>query len=136
MSSRQAPAGDFDTDLTQLLPRLRVYALLLTRDSVRADDLVPRFVPPGHQLAGLTVPHPAQRVSLGPAPPAADHRAERSPYQQDVVPAATGERHDMREFKKAFRNLAGNQRRARLLSVLEGHAHRRSPVLPASRPAR
>jgi len=39
MSSRQAPTGDFDTDLTQLLPRLRIYALSLTRDPVRADDL-------------------------------------------------------------------------------------------------
>ena len=44
MSSRQAPTGDFDTDLTQLLPRLRVYALSLTRDSVRADDLVQQTV--------------------------------------------------------------------------------------------
>jgi len=40
MSSRQPPTGDFDTELTQLLPRLRAYALSLTRDSVRADDLV------------------------------------------------------------------------------------------------
>ena len=44
MSSRQAPTGDFDSDLTQLLPRLRVYALSLTRDSVRADDLVQQTV--------------------------------------------------------------------------------------------
>src|SRR4029079_13499325 len=35
MSSRQPPTGDFDTELTQLLPRLRAYALSLTRDSVR-----------------------------------------------------------------------------------------------------
>ena len=44
MSIRQAPTGDFDTDLTQLLPRLRVYALSLTRDSVRSDDLVQQTV--------------------------------------------------------------------------------------------
>ena len=44
MSIRQAPTGDFDTDLTQLLPRLRIYALSLTRDSVRADDLVQQTV--------------------------------------------------------------------------------------------
>ena len=44
MSSRQAPTGDFDTDLTQLLPRLRIYALSLTRNSVRADDLVQQTV--------------------------------------------------------------------------------------------
>ena len=44
MSIRQTPTGDFETDLTQLLPRLRVYALSLTRDSVRADDLVQQTV--------------------------------------------------------------------------------------------
>ena len=44
MSIRQAPTGDFETDLTQLLPRLRIYALSLTRDSVRADDLVQQTV--------------------------------------------------------------------------------------------
>ena len=44
MPSRQPPTGDFDTDLTQLLPRLRVYALSLTRDSVRADDLVQQTI--------------------------------------------------------------------------------------------
>jgi RNA polymerase sigma-70 factor, ECF subfamily len=44
MSSREPPTGDFDTDLTQLLPQLRVYALSLTRDSLRADDLVQQTV--------------------------------------------------------------------------------------------
>ena len=44
MSIRQTPTGDFDTDLTQQLPRLRIYALSLTRDSVRADDLVQQTV--------------------------------------------------------------------------------------------
>ncbi len=42
----------------------------------------------------------------------------------------------MREFKKAFRTLAGDQRRALLLTALEGHSTRGSPALPASRSAR
>src|SRR6476660_8821493 len=44
MSIREAPTGDFETDLTQLLPRLRIYALSLTRDPIRADDLVQQTV--------------------------------------------------------------------------------------------
>jgi hypothetical protein len=36
MSNRQAPAGDFDTDLTQLLPRLREQGLARSRP-VEAD---------------------------------------------------------------------------------------------------
>ena len=44
MSIRQAPTSDFDTNLTQLLPRLRVYAMSLTRDPSRADDLVQETV--------------------------------------------------------------------------------------------
>ena len=44
MSIRQPPIGDFETDLTKLLPRLRVYALALTRDAGRADDLVQQTV--------------------------------------------------------------------------------------------
>jgi len=58
MSIRQAPTGNFDSDLTQLLPRLRVYALSLTRDSVRADDLVQQTVVrslAGHSLVGADV---------------------------------------------------------------------------------
>ena len=31
----------------------------------------------------------------------------------------------MREFKKAFRTLAGGQRRALLLTALDGHSHER-----------
>ena len=44
MSIRQTPTGDFETDLTQPLPKLRVYALSLTRDVGRADDLVQQTV--------------------------------------------------------------------------------------------
>mgnify|MGYP006200577963 CR=1 FL=1 len=40
MSIPQTITGDFHVDLKALLPRLRIYALSLTRDRDRADDLV------------------------------------------------------------------------------------------------
>ena len=46
----QAPTGDFRANLTTLLPRLRIYAMSLTRDPDRADDLVQQTVL--HSLAG------------------------------------------------------------------------------------
>ena len=49
MSIAQTPiaqklTGDFHADLTTILPRLRIYALSLTRDPDRADDLVQQTV--------------------------------------------------------------------------------------------
>jgi len=135
MSSRQAPTGDFETDLTQLLPRLRVYALSLTRDSVRADDLVQQTVlqslagrnsfRPGTNfpgwlfriqrnefISGLRRERPI--VELNDAVVSTLSHAQRQ--ESGIV---------MREFKKAFRTLAGDQRRALLLTALEGHSHER-----------
>lgn len=44
MSNQQATIGNFHADLKTTLPRLRIYALSLTRDSDRADDLMQRTV--------------------------------------------------------------------------------------------
>jgi DNA-directed RNA polymerase specialized sigma24 family protein len=44
MSDQQATIGNFHADLKMILPRLRIYALSLTRDSDRADDLMQRTV--------------------------------------------------------------------------------------------
>ena len=44
MAVAQTMTGDFHTDLKGLLPRLRAYALSLTRDRDRADDLVQETV--------------------------------------------------------------------------------------------
>ena len=40
MSKSRTRASEFDSDLKDILPRLRVYALALTHDRDRADDLV------------------------------------------------------------------------------------------------
>ena len=130
MSSRQPPTGDFDTELTQLLPRLRVYALSLTRDSVHADDLVQQTVL--RSLLG--------RASFRPGTnfPGWIFRIQRNEFisglrrQRPTVPVDTAIAESlshpahqdsglvMREFVSAFAKLAPTQREALLLAVLEG----------------
>jgi RNA polymerase sigma-70 factor (ECF subfamily) len=135
MSNRQVPTGDFNTDLMQLLPRLRVYALSLTRDSVRADDLVQQTVlrslvgrrsfRPGTNFPGWLFRIQRNEFLSG-------LRRERPTIElNDAIVGAIPhpQRQEsgmaMREFKKAFRTLAGDQRRALLLAALEGHSHKR-----------
>jgi RNA polymerase sigma-70 factor (ECF subfamily) len=135
MSSRQAPTGDFETDLKQQLPRLRVYALALTRDSVRADDLVQQTVlrsligrnsfRPGTNFPGWLFRIQRNEFISG-------LRRERPTVELNDAISSTllhAQRQEsglvMREFKKAFRTLAADQRRALLLTALEGHSHER-----------
>ena len=133
MSSHQPPTSNFETDLTQLLPRLRVYALSLTRDSVRADDLVQQTVV--RSLAG--------RASFRPGTnfPGWLFRIQRNEFisglrrerptleLNDAISSTLTQPYRqesgivMREFMTAFRTLAGEQRRALLLTALEGHTH-------------
>jgi RNA polymerase sigma-70 factor (ECF subfamily) len=133
MSSRQAPTGDFDTDLTQLLPRLRIYALSLTRDSIRADDLVQQTVVrslagrksfrPGTNFPGWLFRIQRNEFISG-------LRRERPTVELSDAISSTllhAQRQEsglvMREFMKAFRTLAGGQRRALLMTALEGQSH-------------
>ena len=135
MSIRQAPTGDFETDLTQLLPRLRVYALSLTRNSVRADDLVQQTVlrslagrksfRPGTNFPGWLFRIQRNEFISG-------LRRERPTVELNDAISSTllhAQRQEsgivMREFKKAFRTLAGDQRHALLLTALAGHSHER-----------
>ena len=133
MSIRQAPTGDFDTDLTQLLPRLRIYALSLTRDSVRADDLVQQTVVrslagrksfrPGTNFPGWLFRIQRNEFISG-------LRRERPTVELNDAIVSTlsqPQRQEsgivMREFMTAFRTLAGEQRRALLMTALEGQSH-------------
>jgi RNA polymerase sigma-70 factor (ECF subfamily) len=133
MSIRQAPTGDFDTDLTQLLPRLRIYALSLTRDSVRADDLVQQTVVrslagrksfrPGTNFPGWLFRIQRNEFISG-------LRRERPTVELNDAISSTlsqPQRQEsgivMREFMTAFRTLAGDQRRALLQTALEGRTH-------------
>jgi RNA polymerase sigma-70 factor (ECF subfamily) len=133
MPSRHAPIGAFETDLTELLPRLRTYALSLTRDSVRADDLVQQTVlrslagrksfQPGTNFPGWLFRIQRNEFISG-------LRRERPTVELTEAIARTlsyAERQEsgiaMREFTTAFRTLADDQRQVLLLTALEGQSH-------------
>ena len=123
--------GDFHEQLTAILPRLRIYALVADaqprlgrRPGPRHRDQGagrPQELPARHQPGGLAVPHPAQRVHLRPAPPASDRsgRLRRSPNRCRIRPHQESGL-VMREFLTAFSKLAPTQREALLLAVVEG----------------
>ena len=133
MPRHEALTGDFQADLAMMLPRLRVYALSLTRDSDRADDLVQQTVL--QSLAGR------QSFRPGTNFPGWLLRIERNEFisalrrQRPTVELSeavantlsTPPRQEsgivMREFKAAFRTLAGTQRRTLLLTALEGDSY-------------
>jgi RNA polymerase sigma-70 factor (ECF subfamily) len=126
-------SGDFHADLKTLLPRLRVYALSLTRDRDRADDLVQQTVVKalagrgsfclGTNLAGwlmciernefisnLRRDRPTVCLDEGIL-----NSLSHPPGQESGMV--------MREFRAAFVCLPVNQREALLLMVLEGWSH-------------
>lgn len=133
MTQHNSLTGDFDADLVTLLPRLRVYALSLTRSSVRADDLVQQTVM--KSLAGRGSFHPGTNF------PGWLFRIQRNEFisglrrERDTVeltdamanrfshPPTQESGLVFQEFKKAFRTLALDQRRALLLTALEGDSH-------------
>lgn len=123
----------FHDDLKALLPRLRIYALSLTRDSDRADDLVQQSVlkslagrasfKPGTNFAGWMFRIQRnefisglrrQRPSVTLDDPAVAVLSHPPRQESGLV---------MREFKKAFHALPTGQREALLLVGLEGHAY-------------
>lgn len=126
-------SGDFHADLKTMLPRLRVYALSLTRDRDRADDLLQQTVMKA--LAGRA------SFCLGTNLAAWLMRIERNEFisnlRRDRPTVCLDEvilnslSHSpaqesglvMREFRKAFGCLPHNQREALLLMVLEGWSH-------------
>ncbi len=134
MSLPQTPTGDFHADLKALLPRLRVYALSLTRDRDRADDLVQETVV--KSLAGRNSFRSGTNFAawlfriqrnefisglrrLRPTVCLDDtiaNKLSHAPTQENGL--------IMREFTTAFRHLSGCQREALLLAVLEGWSYR------------
>jgi RNA polymerase sigma-70 factor, ECF subfamily len=134
MSIQQAPTGDFQSDLTTMLPRLRIYAMSLTRDSDHADDLVQQTIlnslvgrksfRPGTNFSGwlFRIERNEFISGLRRQRPTVDlddalaNTLSHAPRQENGIV--------MREFKKAFRILPGTQRKALLLTALEGHSHK------------
>lgn len=125
--------GDFHADLKTVLPRLRVYALSLTRDRHRADDLVQETV-----VKALTG---RNSFRAGTNFPAWLFRIQRNAFISDLRRLRPTVRFEdtiahelscrpsqenglvMREFVRAFGLLASCQREALLLSVLEGWSY-------------
>ena len=125
--------GDFHQQLTAILPRLRIYALSLTRNRDQADDLVHDTV-----VKALAGRHSFQ---LGTNLAAWLFRIQRNEFisgirrQRPTVPVdstvAESLSHPphqesgliMREFLTAFAKLAPTQREALLLAVVEGQPY-------------
>ncbi|WP_421999043.1 sigma-70 family RNA polymerase sigma factor [Reyranella sp.] len=125
--------GDFHEQLKAILPRLRIYALSLTRDRDAADDLVHDTV-----IKALTGRHSFQP---GTNLAAWLFRIQRNEFisglrrQRPTVPVDTAIAESlshpahqesglvMREFVSAFAKLSPTQREALLLAVLEGQPY-------------
>jgi RNA polymerase sigma-70 factor (ECF subfamily) len=124
---------DFHEQLKAILPRLRVYALSLTRDRDAADDLVHDTIikaltgrhsfEPGTNLSAWVFRIQRNEFISG-------LRRTRPSVPVDSViadslshPAHQESRLVMREFMAAFGKLAPTQREALLLAVLEGQSY-------------
>lgn len=124
---------DFHEQLKTILPRLRIYALSLTRDRDAADDLVHDTVikaltgrhsfEPGTNLSAWVFRIQRNEFISGlrrtrPTVPVDSVIAEslsHPPHQESRLV--------MREFMSAFGKLASTQREALLLAVLEGQSY-------------
>jgi RNA polymerase sigma-70 factor (ECF subfamily) len=134
-ATRKADADlhDFHEQLKTILPRLRVYALSLTRDRDSADDLVHDTVvkaltgrksfQPGTNLSAWVFRIQRNEFISG-------LRRTRPTVPVDSViadslshPPHQESRLVMREFTCAFGKLAATQREALLLAVLEGQSY-------------
>ena len=119
-STQDDGTRDFHEQLKIILPRLRIYALSLTRDRDSADDLVHDTVikaltgrnsfQPGTNLAAWLFR--IQRNEFIPVDTAIAESLSHPPHQDSGLV--------MREFMSAFGKLAAAQREALLLAVLEG----------------
>ena len=133
MPSTETMSGDFHTDLKTMLPRLRVYALSLTHDRDRSNDLVQQTVlkaiagrrsfQPGTNFGAWLIRIQRNEFISG-------LRRERPmlPFDEIVANSLTHAPTQetglmMREFLKAFGCLTSTQRESLLLAVLEGFSY-------------
>ncbi|MBN9538617.1 MAG: sigma-70 family RNA polymerase sigma factor [Reyranella sp.] len=123
-------ALDFHEQLKTVLPRLRIYALSLTRDRDAAEDLVHDTVvkaltgrnsfQPGTNLAAWLF-----RIQRNEFISGLRRRRPTVPVDTAIAESLSHPPHQdsgliMREFMNAFGKLAAAQREALLLAVLEG----------------
>ena len=133
MLASQTMNDHFDGDLTHILPRLRIYAMSLTRNGDRADDLVQQTAMKA--LAGR------KSFRLGTNFGGWIFRIQRNEFisglrrsnrtvsidDKDAYVPSDAPRQEtglvMREFVGAFRKISKASRQALLLSQLEGFSH-------------
>jgi len=131
--TEQNELNDFHEQLKAILPRLRVYALSLTRDRDAAEDLVHDTVikaltgrksfEPGTNLSAWVFRIQRNEFISGlrrmrptvPVDTAIAETLSHQPHQESRLV--------MREFMSAFGKLASTQREALLLAVLEGQSY-------------
>jgi len=129
-TKKSSEIGDFHEQLKVVLPRLRVYALSLTRDRDSAEDLVHDTVvkalagrhsfQPGTNLAAWLF-----RIQRNEFISRIRRQRPTVPVDTDIVEQLSYPPHQesslvMREFVSAFGKLASTQREALLLAVIEG----------------
>jgi RNA polymerase sigma-70 factor, ECF subfamily len=133
MLATQTTNAGFDFDLKSILPRLRVYAMSLTRDIDRADDLV--------QQTALKALAGRESFRTGTNFAGWMFRIQRNEFISGLRrarptisiddPLAQAKSHPplqetgliMREFMAAFRQLSDARRQALLLATVEGQPY-------------
>jgi RNA polymerase sigma-70 factor (ECF subfamily) len=130
MTETGSDVGDFHEQLKAYLPRLRVYALSLTRDRDAADDLVQDTVVKALQgrrsfQQGTNFPAWLFRIQRNEFISGLRRQRPTVPVDTEISQMLSHPAHQesslvMREFVAAFAKLASTQREALLLAVLEG----------------
>ena len=133
MLTTQTMNADFDCDLKSILPRLRIYAMSLTRDIDRADELV--------QQTALKALAGRESFRTGTNFAGWMFRIQRNEFISELRrarptisiddPLAQAKSHPplqetgliMREFMAAFRQLPDERRHALLLGTVEGQPY-------------
>jgi RNA polymerase sigma-70 factor, ECF subfamily len=133
MLTTQTMNADFDCDLKSILPRLRVYAMSLTRDMDRADDLV--------QQTALKALAGRESFRTGTNFAGWMFRIQRNEFISELRrarptvslddPVAQTKSHAplqenglvMREFMAAFRQLSDARRQALLFATVDGQPY-------------
>jgi RNA polymerase sigma-70 factor (ECF subfamily) len=133
MSTAEATATTFHADLRAILPRLRIYALSLTHDRDRADDLVQETVVKA--LAGQKSFRPGTcfsawvfRIQRNEFISGLRRLRPAVPLDETICNALSHPPHQdrglvMREFLKAFGQLSPGQREALVLAVVDGQSY-------------
>lgn len=133
MSTADAKTTGFHAELKSILPRLRVYALSLTRDRDRADDLVQETVVKA--LAGQNSFRPGTcfsawvfRIQRNEFISGLRRQRPSVPLDETICnalshPAQQDRGLVMQEFLAAFGKLSVGQREALVLAVIDGQSY-------------